>query len=97
MKQILAWLQQISRWLVLHNLQLQGSMIELPANAEKGLSQRFIWTFPRPTYAEFETLEPVNSAFSTALGKYNHAQVERLCTLSQFVSIVALSTLTWLT
>lgn len=32
------------------------SMIELPANAEKGLSKRFIWTFPKPTYAEFETL-----------------------------------------
>ena len=46
------------------------SMIELPANAEKGLSQRFIWTFPKPTYAEFETLEPVDPTFSSAVGKY---------------------------
>ena len=46
------------------------SMTELPANAEKGLSQRFIWTFPKPTYAEFKTLEPVDPTFSFALGKY---------------------------
>lgn len=44
------------------------SMIELPANVEKGLSQRFIWTFPKPTYADFETLEPVDDSFSTSLG-----------------------------
>lgn len=44
------------------------SMIELPANAEKGVSQRFIWTFPKPTYADFETLEPVDPDFSDALG-----------------------------
>ena len=46
------------------------SMIELSANAEKGLSQHFIWTFPKPTYAEFKTLEPVDPTFSSALGKY---------------------------
>ena len=46
------------------------SMIELPANAEKGLSQRFIWTFPKPTYAEFETLELVDPTFSSALDKH---------------------------
>ena len=45
------------------------SIIELPANAEKGLSQWFIWTFPKPTYADFETLEPVDTTFSSALGK----------------------------
>ena len=45
------------------------SIIELPANAEKGLSQRFIWTFPKPTYTDFETLEPVDTTFSSALGK----------------------------
>jgi hypothetical protein len=43
------------------------SMIELPANAEKGLPQRFIWTFPKPTYAEFETLEPSRSYFLLCL------------------------------
>ena len=34
------------------------SLIELPGNAEKGLSQRFLWLFP--VYGTFETLEPVN-------------------------------------
>ena len=35
------------------------SLIELPGNAEKGLSQRFLWLFPRPIYGKFETLEAV--------------------------------------
>lgn len=48
------------------------TLIELPANAEKGLSQRFIWTFPKPAYADFETLEPVDNLFSTALGNHNY-------------------------
>ena len=59
------------------NLTLRGftqpavarSIIELPVNAEKSLSQRFIWTFPKPTYADFETLEPVDTTFTSALGK----------------------------
>ena len=57
------------------NLTLEGfiqptvarSIIELPGNAEKGLSQWFIWTFPKPTYADFETLEPADT-FSSAIG-----------------------------
>ena len=36
------------------------SLTELPSNAEKGLSQRFLWIFPQPKYADFETLEPVD-------------------------------------
>ena len=43
------------------------SMIELPANVEKGLSQRFIWTFPKPTYADFEL---VDETYSTSIGMY---------------------------
>ena len=35
------------------------SLIELPGNAEKGLSQRFLWLYPKPVYGTFETLEPV--------------------------------------
>ncbi len=45
------------------------SLIELPSNAEKGLSQRFLWIFPQPKYADFETLEPVDSIFCDKLGK----------------------------
>ena len=30
------------------------SLIELPGNAEKGLSQRFLWMFPKPVYAHLK-------------------------------------------
>ena len=39
------------------------NLIELEANAEKGLSQRFLWVFPKPSYAEFQSLEPVDCQF----------------------------------
>ena len=45
------------------------SLIENNANIEKGLSQRFTWVFPKPTYAKFETLQPVDDTFTTQLGK----------------------------
>ena len=44
------------------------SLMELPGNAEKGLSQRFLWLFPKPVYAEFDTLEPVNRVFIDKIG-----------------------------
>ena len=68
-KLILQWLQQTSHLEVFTQPTVARSIIELPANAEKGLSQQFIWTFPKPTYADFETLEPVDASFSSALGK----------------------------
>ena len=46
------------------------SLIENNANIEKGLSQRFTWVFPKPTYANFETLQPVDATFTTALGMH---------------------------
>lgn len=45
------------------------SLIELPSNAEKGLSQRFLRIFPQPKYADFETLEPVDCIFCDKLGE----------------------------
>ena len=44
------------------------SLIELPGNAEKGLSQRFLWLFPKPVYGTFETLEPVQEEFVDKIG-----------------------------
>ena len=35
---------------------------------EKGLSTRFLWIFPKPSYANFSTLEPVNDKFTSDLG-----------------------------
>ena len=39
------------------------------SNIEKGLSTRFLWIFPEPSYSKFPTLVPVNEEFSDALGK----------------------------
>lgn len=44
------------------------SLIKNTSNIEKGLSQRFIWMFPKPTYAEFQSLQSVNSTFTQELG-----------------------------
>lgn len=46
------------------------SLIELPGNAEKGLSQRFIWLYPKPVYGKFDTLEPVREEFTEKIGNY---------------------------
>ena len=46
------------------------ALIELPGNAEKGLSQRFLWLFPKPTYADFDSLEPADKSFTDKIGNY---------------------------
>ena len=47
------------------------SLIELPGNAEKGLSQRFLWLYPKPVYGKFETLEPVREEFTEKIGNFS--------------------------
>ncbi len=44
------------------------SLIELPGNAEKGLSQRFLWLFPKPVYGDFDSLEPIDTDFTDKIG-----------------------------
>lgn len=46
------------------------ALIEMPGNAEKGLSQRFLWLFPKPEYGKFDTLEPTDEKFTDQIGKY---------------------------
>ena len=46
------------------------SLIELPGNAEKGLSQRFLWMFPKPVNSDFQSLAEVDQEFVSKLGKY---------------------------
>ncbi len=53
------------------------SLIELPGNAEKGLSQRFLWFFPKPVYGQFDTLEPINKNFVEKLGIYHDIKFKR--------------------
>ena len=43
-------------------------LLEMPGNAEKGLSQRFLWLFPKPVYGEFKTLEPSDKKFTDKIG-----------------------------
>ena len=45
------------------------ALIELPASIEKGLTPRFLWIFPKPSFAGFSTLEPVEEEFSHYLGE----------------------------
>lgn len=45
-------------------------LIEMPANAEKGLSQRFLWFFPKLCYSKFRELEPVDEDFSDDVGEF---------------------------
>jgi hypothetical protein len=44
------------------------NLIELPGNAEKGLSQRFLWLIPKPVYGKFDSLEPIDKTFTQKIG-----------------------------
>ena len=45
------------------------SLMELPANCEKGFSQRFLWCIPKLHIVRFCELEKVDIAFSTSICK----------------------------
>lgn len=45
------------------------TLIEQSGSAEIGLSQRFLWLFPQPSYSRFHTLESVDKDFTDSLGK----------------------------
>jgi len=47
------------------------SLIESQQAIEKGLIQRFLWIFPKPSYSKFEDLQPANEAFTDYLGRLN--------------------------
>lgn len=53
---------------------ISRSLIEQPGNVEKGLSQRFLWLFPKPIYAHFDSLEHFDDEFVKTLGEYNDAR-----------------------
>jgi hypothetical protein len=54
------------------------NLMDLAANAEKGLSHRFLWVFPRPLYGSFDTLEKVDTSFQGKLGKYTFMDIRDL-------------------
>ena len=53
------------------------ALIELPSNAEKGLSHRFIWLFPKPLFGKFSTLGEVDKEFQLNMGKDNGQSVDK--------------------
>ena len=46
------------------------ALIEQPTNAEKGLSHRFLWLFPKPLFGQFTSLGEINKRFQINLGKH---------------------------
>ena len=49
---------------------LAQTLIETPGNCEKGLSQRFLWMFPKPIHGRFSTLEPIEKTFTDKIGDF---------------------------
>lgn len=45
-----------------------SSLIEQAGSTEIGLTQRFLWIFPRPAYSRFYNLEAVDSNFTEKIG-----------------------------
>ena len=48
------------------------TVMELPANAEKGFSQRFLWCIPKPKIVKFGDLQKVDRDFSASIGKLHN-------------------------
>ena len=45
------------------------NIIEQRCGAERGFSQQFLWIFPQPSFAKFDSLKPVPDNISEAIGK----------------------------
>ena len=50
-------------------LGLARSLIELPSNAEKGLSHRFLWVFPSPLFGKFYKIKTSNALWVSQWSK----------------------------
>ena len=46
------------------------SLLESPQATEKGLVQRFLWLFPKPSYSDFSSLQKANQEFVEYLGMF---------------------------
>ena len=46
------------------------TLLEMPPAIEKGLVQRFLWIIPKPSFAQFSSLESANKDFTDYLGEY---------------------------
>lgn len=48
------------------------TVMETPGNAEKGISQRFLWLIPKPVYSKFDSLQPIDKDFVDNIGKHSY-------------------------
>ena len=48
---------------------ISRTIVEQPANVEKGLCQRFLWLIPQPCFDPFDQLQHVNEGFISSIGK----------------------------
>lgn len=74
------------------------ALIEMPANAEKGLSHRFLWLFPNPLYKKLSNLGVIDQDFLRTISKKltNTSLPAAYCTRSS-VNILLICTLLALT
>ena len=59
-----------------NQLAVARSLIELPGNAEKDLSQWFLRLFPQPVYGNFESLGTIDTVLTGKIGTYNILSLE---------------------
>ena len=48
---------------------ISRTIVEQPANVEKGLCQRFLWLISQPCFDPFDQLQHVNEEFISSIGK----------------------------
>ena len=70
-----------------------GALIELPSNAEKGLSHRFIWLFLKPLFGKFSTLGEVDKEFQLNMGKDNSQSVDKSVWNLLLVHVIVVQTI----
>ena len=58
------------------------NIIEQHAGAERGFSQRFLWIFPKPTFAKFGSLKQVAEEVTASIGLLKEKYYFVTCVLS---------------
>lgn len=66
------------------------SLIEMPANAEKGLSQRFMWMFPNPLFSKFSNLRELDPVFLDKISKSDNADTNFAAIYMQYLLYILL-------
>ena len=46
------------------------ALIEMSASIEKGLTQRFLWLSPKPSYSKYSSLDIIDEDFTSYIGEF---------------------------